>query len=222
MGNDGGSITKQHNLKLRLQKNSENVARDDDYQSFSVSSLWRYCRLTNKPLVLPIVSDYKGHLFNKIAIVEWLLSQDKQIYSEIQQEQLQHIKKLNDVVELHNLKEIKDEPSRSTIQCKFGDDILNENKAFVYLVKCGCVIPSSTLPDRTKKEDKKCCNCGEPYESIDIIPINPTTEKEIDELEERNSKLVELKLHHNGNPRTFKKRHRESNVKMNQAKKQKR
>lgn len=210
MGGDGGTITKKTHITLHNSIKDGKVAPDDNRKAFSDASIWQCCRLSNKPLQEPIVSDYKGRLFNKIEIVKWLLSKDKLGYTKEQQDEFMDIKRLDDIVELHDISVVHDgnKSNEVSVRCNFGEDILSENKTFVYLTKCGCVLPKVAVSQKkTSVPERRCPNCNTAYDDLDIVFINPAnTSKESSELEERITKLREMKLHHNGKPLKLKKR----------------
>ncbi|EDO15272.1 hypothetical protein Kpol_455p3 [Vanderwaltozyma polyspora DSM 70294] len=191
MGNDGGSFSKSYNLKLELDKDTTNQpVSDDNVKEFQDGSIWKYCKLSNKPLLVPIVSDYKGQLFNKESVLEWLLTPEKEDYTSQQVEQFKHIKKLNDVIELKNIIQ----SSNGEIRCGYGDDVLGKNPKvrFIYISKCGDVLPKRII---SRDSEKKCPVCNEVYEVADIVNINyedsASTAKRLEY-------LVKNKIYHNG------------------------
>lgn len=190
--------------------NNRHVTKDDDFQKFHSISEWGFCRLTNKQLRLPIVSDYKGHLFNKEAILEWLITPGKEDYSSDQIQKFSHIRKLDDVVGLNNIKEKscseRLEDGGSVLECEYGEGILGKAAKYVYIVTCGDVLPSSALH---MFSNDKCPKCGTPFHTPDVITINPSTEEEIKLLEERKKDLDQRNQHHNGSARKKMKRKRE-------------
>lgn len=197
--------------------NSRHITKDDDFQKFHSISEWGFCRLTNKQLELPIVSDYKGHLFNKEAILEWLITPGKEDYTADQIQKFSHIRKLADVVELKNIKE-KSSSERlgdggSVLQCEYGEGLLGKAAKFVYIVSCGDVLPSTALQ---MFSNDKCPKCGTPFHTLDVITINPSTEQEIKSLEERIGELDQRNQHHNGSARKKKKRKKISKEKEEQ------
>ena len=194
MGNDGGSIGKLHNLKLNIDKDTLNRSADDNTKHFGSTARWKYCKLSNKPLQLPIVSDYKGHIYNKESILEWLLLPKHDDYSKVRLNQFKYIRKLNDVVELRNIKQVDDE--ESMIQCKFGEDTFGKGTAsLIYISTCGDVLPKRSL---YMVEDTKCPVCQKPYSSSDITVINPETQEVKDALEDRMKRLIKNGIYHNG------------------------
>lgn len=186
--------------KLQLElSDTGHSARDDNMAEFKGVSEWKCCRLSNKKLQLPIVSDCKGHLFNKEAILEWLLTPGREDYSQVQISQFSHIRKLDDVVELRGLKEQGD-----SLICEYGDNIVGETGAkLIYLVPCGDMLPNSSLQ---VLEKKFCPKCGESFQESDVIMINPSSPMVIESLKDRAVKLQQQMKHHNGKPRRKPKR----------------
>ncbi|CCK71416.1 uncharacterized protein KNAG_0G03590 [Huiozyma naganishii CBS 8797] len=206
MGNDGGSISKVQNLKLSLDPEVKRSKIETN--EFNSVSRWKVCRVTNTPLRLPIVSDYKGYLYNKESILEWMLaSPSKGCYSTSQIKQLSHIKRIHDVVELANLDEVKT-ASGIFLRCNFGDDILGDDmkSTFVYVVPCGDVLPRITT-ELSSSNDKsmKCPQCMTPCSKENIIPINPQATQDIQRLKDRYQRLSRDNLYHDGTAKKRKK-----------------
>ncbi|CCE62639.1 hypothetical protein TPHA_0C04910 [Tetrapisispora phaffii CBS 4417] len=214
MGADGGSVNKNYNLKLQIQKDKD-VPKDDDTKEYIKQSRWNYCALkSNEFLTLPLVSDYRGNLYNKTSILEWLLEKDKQkAYSAQQIDKFKHIKRLNDIVQLNGLTEtVSDEnENRRVIKCDFGDDVFigtlnpnsnatNAQKNFVYISPCGDVMQRNAL-GLMKKSERKCPSCLNVYKSTDIIPINSEDPQMLKVLEDRMTTLKKQNIYHNGKAR---------------------
>lgn len=192
-------------------------AKDDDRQGFTRASQWECCRLTNKRLELPIVSDYKGHLFNKEAILEWLLTPDREDYSPDQVARFSHIRRLDDVVELRNLRQVGTGSGDSSLRCDYDDATLGQSASrLVYLVPCGDVLPSTSL---RVSPSSRCPKCDRPYQESDVITINPPA-KDAQALEKRMQELRETQ-HHNGNPRKKRPKRKRPNEPETRAKKMK-
>jgi len=113
MGCDGGTIPKRHELVRTRQKPEE---KDPDSDRVTT---WQYCALTNQLLKEPIVACELGKLYNKDAIIEFLL--DKK--SSDKPDKVSHIKGLKDI---HTLK-------------------LSENPAYVPVWKVSLRTGDSTL-----------------------------------------------------------------------------
>lgn len=161
---------------------------------------------------LPVVSDYKGNIFNKDAVLEWLLSPSKEEYSQELIKKFAHIKKLNDVIELQNLEEAycKGEEDEDLIpiglKCKFGDDLLGSSSLqYVYLIPCGDVLPRDAL-NLTK--NSVCPVCQSNFENKNLIPLNPTFLDDEYKLQQRINELDLQHKFHNLKPKGSKKKRR--------------
>lgn len=71
-GNDGGSIAASRMYMVRMKKKGEKIDPDE-----LAKIKWMTCALTGEPLKPPICADLLGNLFNKQAILEYLLSSTK-------------------------------------------------------------------------------------------------------------------------------------------------
>lgn len=190
MGCDGGTIPKRHELVKgpkkveKVDKNAEIVAR------------WYYCTLSQEKLTKPIVACELGRLYNKDAVIEFLLdkSPDKP-----HAESAVHIKSLKNVIELNlsenpawsgdkgNSKGDKyDNPCVQFI-CPVVGLEMNGRHRFCVLRRCGCV-----FSERALKEIKTdvCHKCGAEFQEDDIIILNGAKE----EVQELRRKMEERKL----------------------------
>jgi len=170
MGCDGGTIPKRHELVRTRQKPEE---KDPDSDRVTT---WQYCALTNQLLKEPIVACELGKLYNKDAIIEFLL--DKK--SSDKPDKVSHIKGLKDI---HTLK-LSENPAYVKQQKK-GDGYLdlhmtkyycpiaginmNGKYKFCYLLSCNCVLSRKAL-DQIR--DSICPLCSSAYTKDDIIPLN--------------------------------------------------
>lgn len=67
MGNDGGSIARRDELvKVKVGKPVQEAARQR-------RARWSTCALSKKPLKQPVVADGLGRMYNKEALVNWLI-----------------------------------------------------------------------------------------------------------------------------------------------------
>ncbi|NWI14076.1 RTF2 protein, partial [Crypturellus soui] len=151
MGCDGGTIPKRHELVKgprkveKVDKNAELVAR------------WNYCTLSQEKLCRPIVSCELGRLYNKDAVIEFLLdkSSDKTLV-----EAASHIRSIKSVTELN----LADNPAwsgdKESIKGDKYDDIqcarficpvvgleMNGRHRFCFLRNCGCVFSERALKE---------------------------------------------------------------------------
>uniref|UniRef100_A0A8D0G8G4 Replication termination factor 2 n=1 Tax=Sphenodon punctatus TaxID=8508 RepID=A0A8D0G8G4_SPHPU len=177
MGCDGGTIPKRHELVKgprkveKVDKNAELVAQ------------WYYCTLSQEKLSRPIVACELGRLYNKDAVIEFLLdkSSDKAPMAAAS-----HIKGIKNVIELN----LTDNPAwngdKGNTKGDKYDDIqcarficpvvgleMNGRHRFCFLKKCGCV-----FSERALKEIKAevCHKCGGPFQEEDLIILNGTKE----------------------------------------------
>lgn len=173
-------------------KDESSAVNDHHGKEFDALSRWTTCRLSNKPLRLPIVSDYKGNLLNKEAVLEWLLTPEKEDYSGQQIEMFKHIKSLKDIVDLGNVVDGKS----SVLKCEVGDEVFGKSTTqFEYIASCGHVLPHKLLEQTSV--DKRCPVCDGPYSEIDIVTINPCFEEEHNKLEQRARRLRSQGVAHN-------------------------
>lgn len=163
-------------------------------------SRWSACRLSGRPLELPVVSDYLGGLLSKEAVLEWLLTPDNEDYTEDQVRLFGHIKSLKDVVELQNLTENKG----AGLSCEVGDEVLGKSSGkFAYLVGCGHVVPRRMLEHT--QEVGKCPVCDKGFSSLDVITLNAEG-ADSEALRARMDQLRQKDLTHSGKPIKGKKR----------------
>lgn len=204
MGCDGGTIPKRDELVKKKQKPEEK-----DKQAESIAK-WRYCALSCQVLRKPIVSCPVGRLYNKEAIIQFLL--DKETVHEV----VSHIRGLKDVKELNlTLKAgyeekaveggINPDVGDSPYICPVTGLEMNGKYKFCYIQSCGCV-----LSERAFKEVKSenCLKCTKPYQESDVIIINGTDE----EIEMQKSRMMERRATDKNNKSKGKKRKIEEDV----------
>lgn len=173
MGCDGGTIPRRDEL-VRVKKKPEQKDR-----SAEMVAKWKHCALSQEPLRNPIVSCELGRLYNKEAIIEFLLSKDSS------NEIAEHIRTLKDIKQL-NLTENSGFQSKgadkgdqyvdlhdSRYICPVVGLEMNGKYRFCFLWKCGCVIS-----ERAIKEVKSevCHKCGKPFDGEDVVIINGMTD----------------------------------------------
>uniref|UniRef100_UPI00398F17E5 replication termination factor 2 isoform X2 n=1 Tax=Pristiophorus japonicus TaxID=55135 RepID=UPI00398F17E5 len=191
MGCDGGTIPKRHEL-VKGPKKVEQVDKNA-----ALVARWSYCAISQTPLRKPIVACELGRLYNKDAVIEYLLdkSPEKCVI-----ETATHIKSLKDVKELNltdnpawkgdkaNTKGDKyEEMHRAAFICPVVGLEMNGRQKFCYLRACGCV-----FSDRAMKEIKTevCHKCGESFKEDDVIVLNGNKE----EMADLQRKMEERKL----------------------------
>jgi len=196
MGNDGGSIPTRRELVKNAARNpntSEVKAALLESQTYA----WTYCPLSNRPLSAPIVSDCAGTLYNKDAVIEFLLPNPDPPSATRRTEQeevvAERIKSLRDIVEVKFETE-KDETTKEERRvCPITRKELGPNTKTAYLVPCGHAFSEMAIKEVS---GDSCITCNEPVKPENIIPILPTGEPEVTKLTERIKALKELGLTH--------------------------
>ncbi|KAF3398521.1 Replication termination factor 2 [Penicillium rolfsii] len=208
MGNDGGSIPTRREL-VREAARAPTTAQIKETQREQQEHSWTTCPLSHKALVRPVVSDSVGNLYNKDAVLQYLLPGDDvegiSSKSDCEEVLCGRVKGLRDVVELHFEidTELSEHPSDRTNAhrhkrregwiCPITAKALGPSVKSVYLVPCGHVFAEEAI--RQLKGDK-CLQCNESYTEDNIIPILPTKEADKERLLARSAKLAEQGLTH--------------------------
>lgn len=198
MGNDGGSIPDRRDL-VKTKAKAEQA--DKNNQTLAA---WFFCALSKRPLQEPIVSCALGKLYNKDALLEYLL--DKSAYGD-GAKICGHIKSLKDVVTLrltHNpaytSSPSDDSNKRSPFICPLTLKEMTGNIPFVYVATCGCVfsaaglkaisVPSSSSSGEEGSGKEHCPHCAKLFSRADDVrTINPGPE----ELEKMMEKMLAAK-----------------------------
>ncbi|CAG5979089.1 replication termination factor 2 isoform 2-T2 [Menidia menidia] len=185
MGCDGGTIPKRHEL-VKGPKKVEKVDKNAE-----LAAKWKYCALSQEKLRRPIVSCELGRLYNKDAIIEYLLDKSAERPNT---EVVSHIRGIKDIKELNLTDNPEWEGERRSTKGDRYEDIhcgmficpvvgleMNGKHRFCYLQTCGCV-----FSDRALKEVKAeiCHKCGEPFKDDTIVVLNGTKE-EVEKLREK-------------------------------------
>ncbi|KAM6147720.1 replication termination factor 2 isoform 2-T2 [Erethizon dorsatum] len=176
MGCDGGTIPKRHEL-VKGPKKVEKVDKDAE-----LVAQWNYCTLSQEILRRPIVACELGRLYNKDAVIEFLLDKSEKALGKA----ASHIKSMKSVTELKlsdnpawegdrgNTKGDKhDDLQRARFICPVVGLEMNGRHRFCFLRCCGCV-----FSERALKEIKAevCHTCGAAFQDDDIITLNGTKE----------------------------------------------
>ncbi|XP_036989547.2 replication termination factor 2 [Artibeus jamaicensis] len=177
MGCDGGTIPKRHEL-VKGPKKVEKVDKDAE-----LVAQWNYCALSQEILRRPIVACELGRLYNKDAVIEFLLDKSSE---KALGKAASHIKSIKNVTELRlsdnpawegdrgNTKGDKhDDLQRARFICPVVGLEMNGRHRFCFLRCCGCV-----FSERALKEIKAevCHTCGAAFGEDDIIVLNGTKE----------------------------------------------
>ncbi|KAF8588520.1 DUF602-domain-containing protein [Ramaria rubella] len=194
MGNDGGSIPDRRDL-VRNKPKAEQADRHNQ-----MVARWFFCAISKRPLREPIVSCALGKLYNKDAILEYLL--DKSAYGD-GEEICGHIRSLKDIKTLtltHNpapVVDTIDSERRAQFACPLTLKEMIGTHPFVYLSTCGCVFsqaglravssssgstpPAEDVKNVKEQEQKDVCpQCATKFtRSTDVVLLNPGLEEEI-------------------------------------------
>ncbi|KAI0089983.1 Rtf2 RING-finger-domain-containing protein [Irpex rosettiformis] len=199
MGNDGGSIPDRRDL-VKSRPKAEQADKANQTRA-----RWFFCALSKRPLQEPIVSCALGKLYNKDAIIEYLL--DKSAYGD-GEDICGHIRSLKDVKTLkltpntaYSRGKADDSTDRAQFICPMNLKEMNGSQPFVFLWTCGCVFSqaglravSGTPPPRddSGKEAKSkdadtldlgpqldiCPQCAKKYNRAeDVVLLNPPEEQ---------------------------------------------
>ncbi|KAI5780321.1 Rtf2 RING-finger-domain-containing protein [Peziza echinospora] len=219
MGNDGGSIpTRRELVKSPTAQKTHSQLRTSQTQSSFYH--WTYCALSKRPLSSPIVSDPLGRLYNKDALLEWLLHGLEAFGDGEEVLKSRGVKSLKDVVNINF--QVLDAPEENAVGSINGNSNGKEEGASgerkerwvcpitrkelgggvraVYLVPCGCAFAEGAIKETTgagkEGQTEECLQCGKGYNPRDVININPTAEADIARLQNRMKELAEFGLTH--------------------------
>ncbi|KAL4788244.1 Rtf2 RING-finger-domain-containing protein [Aspergillus varians] len=202
MGNDGGSIPTRRELVREAARNPTTAQLKETLREMQ-EHLWTMCPLSHKQLMRPIVSDCAGNLYNKDAILKFLLPGDEieGISSKADCEEILagRVKGLRDVVEVKFEIDTDAAGENTKLEkregwiCPVTAKPLGPSVKSVYLVPCGHAFSEEAT--RQLKGDK-CLQCNEPYTEDNIIPILPTKEDDKQKLIARSQRLAEQSLTH--------------------------
>ncbi|KAI9845177.1 MAG: hypothetical protein M1837_005062 [Sclerophora amabilis] len=206
MGNDGGSIPKRRELVKEAARN-RTAAELKETRQEQHSHQWATCPLSHRPLVQPVVSDSSGSLYNKDAVLEYLLpaTESTSALSRADQEEVLkgRVKSLKDVVQVRfEIEQEDDEESKKTTEgskkgekwlCPITSKGLGASVKSVYLVPCGHAFSDSAVKEVS---GDICLQCNEKYSPENIIPILPTLSAEIEALAARAKSLKDQGLTH--------------------------
>ncbi|CAL8339366.1 unnamed protein product [Lota lota] len=175
MGCDGGTIPKRHEL-VKGPKKVEKVDRNAE-----LFAKWKYCALSQEKLKRPIVTCELGRLYNKDAVIEYLLDKTTERPNT---EVVSHIRGMKDIKELNLTDNPEWEGEGRTSKGDRYEDMhcamficpvvgleMSGKHRFCYLQTCGCV-----FSDRALREVKSeiCHKCGEQFKVEDIVVLNGT------------------------------------------------
>ncbi|KAK9448034.1 Rtf2 RING-finger-domain-containing protein [Limtongia smithiae] len=199
MGNDGGSIPTRRELVKSSSQHAPTASELFEHDQLNTAFAWTTCRLSNKPLQLPLVSDYLGRLYNQDAVLEYLVSPKD--FSGEGTTATPHIASLKDVVVL----KIATDPKTKKWICPVTfKEIKSGGTKFVYLAECGHVFAESAFKAIT--DTTTCFECGTSYQKSNLITINPSSKADTEALKIRMDDLRARGLSHSLKPLSQKKK----------------
>lgn len=163
-------------------KKKPEVQKDD----IARIAAWFYCALSKKFLNQPVVSCELGKLYNKEAMVEYLL--DKSLYGD-GHKICGHIRSLKDVKELKLTPNPSFKPatgldsesmlSNAPFICPITLKEMNGKQRFVYIAKTGAVASESGLKSMNGGSlVGHCPDTGVEYSLDDLVTLNPSPKEE--------------------------------------------
>ncbi|KAL0579633.1 Replication termination factor 2 [Marasmius crinis-equi] len=193
MGNDGGSIPDRRDL-VRTKAKAEQADKANQTRA-----RWLFCALSKRPLQEPVVSCALGKLYNKDAILEFLL--DRSTYGDGQRI-CGHIRSLKDVKTLtltpnpalSSGSTTSEDTDKARFICPLSIKEMNGSQPFVYILTCGCVFSQAglkTMGNSTTPKEKEskqaeesseldvCPQCSAKFSSKDdVLLLNPSEAEE--------------------------------------------
>ncbi|KAK9476264.1 Rtf2 RING-finger-domain-containing protein [Lipomyces japonicus] len=196
MGNDGGSIPTRGELVKQSAKERTTSERFEQ-NLLNAGFIWTTCLLSKNPLEQPVVSDCFGRLYNKDAVLEWLISPEK--YGDGEYVAV-HLKSLKDVVEL---KISVDSVTGKWICPVTFKEVKAGGGKFVYPAECGHVLADSAFREI---EGDTCLECGTAIDRRNLVILNPITDEDKELLNARIARLGAERLTHSLKPASSKKK----------------
>ncbi|CCE81421.1 Piso0_002077 [Millerozyma farinosa CBS 7064] len=143
MGNDGGTIAKRKDylsLYSHINKSNDKSLGDATETDAALTS----CSLSSLPLYgdpqPPLVGDYRGHIFLKEKILEFILERKQKKGDTAQHKSpFEHIKSINDLVDLTIKWRYDDNTHEAFPECP-ATQISKKSATYAYLRPCGCVL----------------------------------------------------------------------------------
>lgn len=181
----------------------KNAARNPNTSEVKAAQLesqthaWTYCPLSQRILATPIVSDCAGTLYNKDAVLEYLLPADDPAEDPTKTDHEAvlggRIKSLRDIVEVKFQVEQNDGGKGEKRICPITSKELGPYTKAIYLVPCGHAFSESAIKEVA---GDTCLQCNESFKAEDIISILPVAKEDILRLADRIQRLKESGLTH--------------------------
>ena len=175
MGNDGGSIPTRRELVKESAK-PKTLTDVKEKQKEHLAHRWSQCPLSHTALKKPVVADYSGDLYNKDAIIQYLLPDEVSTLDKNEADEFLQgrVKSLKDVVEIQFEVDRDERKNVDRWVCPVTGKELGSAVKAVFIVPCGHAFSHEAIKEMKSKE---CVQCNQSYESPrDVVPILPITE----------------------------------------------
>ncbi|KAJ1654698.1 Replication termination factor 2 [Dispira simplex] len=204
MGNDGGTIPRRSEMvreKAKIEKMDASLAKRAKFSS---------CALSKRPLKAPLVGCGVGNIYNKEAVIEYLLHPDK--FSEARFI-CPHVKTLRDVTDLRvsfnpayqpegvaattSVAGSTGENFKFPLLCPITLKEMNGAHGFVFQWSCGCLYSENALKAIPTAE-RQCIQCGNPTTPDDRVPVYPqekVLDRVVEQMKNRRTRMNEEKAH---------------------------
>lgn len=169
---------------MRTKDTSVRAAVDDEEARHS---RWTLCCLSRQPLQPPVVIDRLGQLYNKEALLEYMIRRAKKAASASEHEVARHVKSVKaDVREVTLHANPVREAERGDIHyfpyaCPLTQRVMNGKHKFVCLWPCGCVVSETGLREtclagQSKREliqPHACPQCAQAFRPDALVAEEP-------------------------------------------------
>ncbi|KAG5421891.1 rtf2 [Candida metapsilosis] len=202
MGNDGGTIAKRQDILSLHNSKSTFTSFAEDKGESKEQILLQSCALSGLPLYKnnPIVGDFKGKLYIKEKILQYIL--DCKLDKLKIQLQFQHLKSLKDLRTVKITWDVINDIAH--FQCPVTKELDNKT-SYSYLRSCGCVMSYRLLKELKKslkagdtgdQIEANCPVCNQEFTfDYDLVIINPSNKSDYSEFNEENYKYLKNVLH---------------------------
>ncbi len=142
-----------------------------------------------------MVSDCAGLLYNKDALLQYLLPVDTSTLNKDDCDRILQgrVKSLKDVIEVHFEVDIDHSTDRERWICPVTSKELGPAVKAVYLVPCGHAFSQEAIKEMKAEH---CLQCNQSYEPNNVITLFPTTQAEKSVLQKRIDDLADRGLTH--------------------------
>lgn len=173
MGADGGSIP----CRVDVVKTKAKSGGIDDTEI--LKTRWTCCYISKEPLTRPIVACPLGRLYNKDAVIMFLIN--RQDYDPVLKAELEHLKSLKTLINC-NLTDSKtteahdDDTKTKYFACPVTGREMNGKSKFYVTKKCGCVLSEAALNQFPDTATCLVCERKDFDVKKDLIELYPKTQ----------------------------------------------